>query len=101
MKDEFAPDLLTLTDEDGKELEFEILDIIETEDGRFYALLPTFETEDDEDDGGYYILKEEEIDGEMQLSEVDDEELLDSLAEIFDAHFEEFYSGEDDEEPVE
>ena len=31
MKDEFAPDLLTLTDEDGKELEFEILDLIETE----------------------------------------------------------------------
>lgn len=101
MKDEFAPDLLTLTDEDGKELEFEILDIIETEDGRFYALLPTFETDDEEDDGGYYILKEEEIDGELQLSEVDDEQLLDSLAEIFDAHFEEFYGDEDGEEPEE
>ncbi len=101
MQDDFAPDLLTLTDEDGKELEFEILDIIETEEGRFYALLPTFEADDDDDDGGYYILKEEEIDGEMQLAEVEDEALLDSLAEIFDQHFEEFYNEEDDEEETE
>lgn len=96
MNDDFAADLLTLTDDEGKELEFEILDIIENDDGRYYALLPTFETEDD-DDGAYYILKEEEFDGELQLAEVEDEALLDALAEQFEERFAEIYP-EDDEE---
>lgn len=97
MADDFSADLITLTDEDGNELEFEILDEIDTDDGHFFALLPTFETENDED-GGYYILKEEEIDGEMELAEVEDEDMLDSLAAIFEQHFEELYNEDDSEE---
>lgn len=97
MSDDFSANLITLTDEDGNELEFEILDEIDTDDGHFFALLPTFETDSD-DDGGYYILREEEIDGEMELAEVDDEELLDSLAGIFEQHFEELYNEDEEEE---
>lgn len=95
--DEFAADLLTLTDDEGVEMEFQILDQIETEDGTFMALLPVEEAEDEDENGSYYILKEElDEDGEPMLAEVEDEELLDRLAEIFQAHFEEMYGDEEE-----
>ena len=82
--DEFAADLLTLTDDDGVETEFQILDQIDTDEGHFMALLPVEEA-DDEDENG-----------EPMLAEVEDEALLDRLAAIFEAHFDEMYA--DDEE---
>ena len=48
MNEDFSADLLTLVDEDGQEHEFEILDVIENDDGVFYALLPTFEDPQEE-----------------------------------------------------
>ena len=95
--DNFAADLLTLTDEEGIEMEFQILYQIDTEEGHFLALLPVEEADDEDENGAYYILKEEiDENGESMLAEVDDEALLDRLAEIFQAHFDEMY-GEDDE----
>ena len=95
--EEFAPDLLTLTDDEGVEMEFQILDQIDTDEGHFLALLPVEEADDEDENGSYYILKEEEDeDGEPMLAEVEDEELLDRLAEIFQAHVDEMY-GEDEE----
>lgn len=44
-------------------------------------------------EGTYYIFEAIEEDGEQQLAEVEDEELLDRLAEIFEKHFEELYEG--------
>ena len=79
--EEFEVDLITLIDDEGKEHEFEILDVIENDGRLFYALLPTFEdpTASIESEGTYYIFEAIEEDGEEQLAEVEDEELLDSL----------------------
>ncbi len=97
MTDDYSADLLTLVDEEGKEHEFEILDVIDNEDGCFYALLPTFETAEEkvEAEGTYYIFEAVEENGEQQLAEIEDEALLDSLAAQFESRFEELY---DDEE---
>lgn len=99
MNEDFSADLLTLVDEDGQEHEFEILDIIENDDGCFYALLPTFDDpqEQVESEGTYYIFQAFEEDGEQQLAEVEDEELLDRLAAVFEQHFEELFDAEDGE----
>ena len=95
--DEFAADLLTLTDDDGVETEFQILDQIDTDEGHFMALLPVEEADDEDENGSYYILRDEEDEnGEPMLAEVEDEALLDRLAAIFEAHFDEMYA--DDEE---
>ena len=95
--DEFAADLLTLTDDDGVETEFQILDQIDTDEGHFMALLPVEEADDEDENGSYYILREEEDEnGEPMLAEVEDEALLDRLAAILEAHFDEMYA--DDEE---
>ncbi len=101
MDQDFSADLISLLDEDGKEWKFEILDEIDNDDGVFYALLPAFDDPQDalETDGSYYIFELIEEDGEEQLAEVEDEELLNKLSEIFESHFEEMY--EDDEESEE
>ena len=36
-KDEYDPDIVTLSDDDGKEYTFEVLDAIETDTGRYLA----------------------------------------------------------------
>jgi uncharacterized protein YrzB (UPF0473 family) len=98
MNDEYGADLLTLVDDEGEEHEFEILDVIDNDDGCFYALLPTFETPQDKVDaeGTYYIFEAIEENGEQQLAEVEDEALLDKLAELFESRFEELYDSEDE-----
>ena len=100
MNDEYGADLLTLIDDEGEEHEFEVLDVIDNEDGCFYALLPTFDTPQDKVDaeGTYYIFEAIEEDGEQQLAEVEDDVLLDHLAELFESRFEELYDSDEDEE---
>ena len=97
MNDEYGADLLTLIDDEGEEHEFEVLDVIDNDDGCFYALLPTFEDPQQkvEAEGTYYIFEAIEEDGEQQLAEVENEELLDKLAELFEGRFEELYDDED------
>lgn len=96
--DEQELDLLTLIDDEGNEHEFEILDAIETEEGCFYALLPTFAEPDNALDAEtYYIFEVIEENGEEQLAEVEDEALLDKLAEIFEARFDELFESADEE----
>lgn len=98
MNDDYGADLLTLVDEEGKEHEFEILDVIDNEDGCFYALLPTFETPEErvDADGTYYIFEAIEENGEQQLAEIEDEELLEKLAAQFESRFDELYDDDDD-----
>ncbi|HHV31366.1 DUF1292 domain-containing protein [Caproiciproducens sp. LBM24188] len=102
MNDDYGADLLTLVDEEGKEHEFEILDVIENEDGCFYALLPTFETPEEkvQSQGTYYIFEAIEEDGEQQLAEIEDEALLDKLAAQFESRFEELYDDDYDEDDI-
>ena len=99
MNEEFGPDLLTLVDDDGNQHEFLVLDVIDNEEGCFYALQPTFEEPGDVVDAEdtYYIFEAIEEDGEEQLAEVEDEELLDRLAEIFESRFDELYDDQDDD----
>lgn len=99
MNDEYGADLITLVDDEGEEHEFEILDVIDNEDGCFYALLPTFETPQEKVDaeGTYYIFEAVEEDGEQQLAEVEDEALLDRLAELFESRFEEMYDSDEED----
>lgn len=96
MDKDFAPDLITLVDDENVEHNFEILDTIENDKGLFYALYPVFDEPQDavEDDGEYYIMEVIDDNGEEQLAEVEDDDLLDELAEIFEARFEKLFSEE-------
>lgn len=100
VNNEFAADLITLVDEEGTEHEFEILDVIENEKGCFFALSPTFESPEEEIDfsGTYFIFEEIETDGEKQLAEVEDDQLLDELAKQFEDRFEQLYEFDEDDQ---
>ena len=76
--DEEFSNIIVLNDENGNEVQFEFLDLIEYESEQFVVLLPVLE-EGQEDDGEVVILKvddsEENADEESYVS-VDDEETL-------------------------
>ncbi len=98
MDNEFAADLITLIDEDGIEHTFEILDIIENDDGCFYALLPNNQNNDISDNSSYYIFEAIDENEEQVLAEVEDDILLNKLADIFESHFEDFYNHNENNE---
>ena len=55
---EMTPDIYTLVDEEGNEQAFELLDVMELEDDRYFALIPYYENPEEslEDDGDLVIL---------------------------------------------
>ena len=53
----FGNDIITLVDDDGKEYAFEVLDAIETDDGRYLAMLPYYtDAKEKLDDSGELVL---------------------------------------------
>ena len=82
--------LITLSDEDNNEYEFEVLDEIDYKDGHYYALMPTFDLPDQDIESGSTYMNFEAVEdenGDPQLAEVEDEDLLDEIAEIFENNF--------------
>ena len=80
--------LITLNDEEGQEVKFEFLDLVELDDEEYVVLLPVVE-EGQEEDGEVVILKLEdtEDDEEESYVSVDDEEVLNKVFEIFKEKF--------------
>lgn len=93
MDNGYEADLITLIDDEGEQHEFEIIDEMENDDGHFMALVPTRQAPDEMamDAETYYIFEVIEEDGEEQLQEVEDDALLDKLADIFETRFNEAY----------
>ena len=89
MTNEFSPDIITLIDDDGKEHIFFFFYTIENEKGCFYALFP--KSNNSESDANYYIFELLEESDEPLLAEVQDDKLLNELAETFESHFEDLY----------
>ena len=81
--------VVILNDEDGNEVKFEFLDLVELDDEEYVVLLPVT-AEGEEDDGEVVILKvedtDEESDEESYVS-VEDEETLNKVFEIFKEKF--------------
>ena len=96
----YDANLISLLDDEGNEYEFEIIEDLEYDDRHFYALAPLFEIPDEEDSESVYMIFEDIIDenDEPQLAEIDDEELLDTLGELFEKKFEAAFEEYDDEE---
>ena len=81
-------DIFTLTDEDGKEIEFELIAQCERNDTKYFAMIPMDEDQkDDSDICEYVILKLAVDNGEEVLVTVDDDDELDDIADYFDDLF--------------
>lgn len=88
--DEELDNVIVLNDEDGNEVKFEFLDLVELDDEEYVVLLPILENEDAEDDGEVVILKLEDTDedsDEESYVGVEDEEILNRVFAIFKEKF--------------
>lgn len=97
MSEDFGPDFLTVTDEDGNELTLEYVDTLVHNGQTYTAFFPAVEEGADEDaaDYGLVILKTIVENGEELLSTLDSEEELEEVYELF---AEQLYEDEEDED---
>ena len=84
MSDEFGPSFITLTDEDGNDIELEYVDALEHEGQTYMAFFPAVEDEADEEseDYGLVILKSVTENGEELLEGVEDDDIADAVFNI-------------------
>ena len=81
--------IVILNDENGNEVRFEFLDLVELDDEEYVVLLPIAE-EGEEEEGEAVILKVEDVDEESDEESyvsVDDEDTLNRVFEIFKEKF--------------
>ncbi|MBQ4119110.1 MAG: DUF1292 domain-containing protein [Clostridia bacterium] len=90
---EYNPDIITLSDDDGKEYTFEILDAIETDEARYLALLPTYDDPQKllEADGELVIVKVGEENGEEYFYEIEDDDEYETIADAFVDRLEDYF----------
>ena len=85
MENEELDNIVILNDEDGNEVQFEFLDLVELDDEEYVVLLP-ITGEGEEDEGEVVILKLEDTDedsDEESYIGVDDEDILNKVFAIF------------------
>ena len=87
MNDEFGPNFVTLTDDEGNDIELEYVDALEHNGTTYMAFFPVVEEdgedEENEEEYGLVILKSQMENGEEFLVTVDDEEEIDKVYDLF------------------
>jgi len=81
MSEEFGPNIVTITDEDGNDIELEYVDALEYNGTTYMAFFPVAEEgeEENEEDYGLVILKSSVENGEEFLVTIDSDEELDAV----------------------
>ncbi len=89
--------IIVLNDENGNEVQFEFLDLIELDQEEYVVLLPVVE-EGEEDEGEVVILKVEDTDSEDEETyvSIDDEATLNKVFEIFKDKFKDEFNFDED-----
>jgi len=86
-KMEAEVEIYTLQDEDGNELEFELIGTCEKNGTKYFAMIPAGENEGEGEFCEYVILKSVVEDGEESLVSVEDDDEFDDIADYFDDLF--------------
>ncbi len=99
----YNPDIYTLSDENGEESTFELLDTLEENGVIYYAMVPVYDDPADsiKGDAELVVLKLDDSSGEEELVSIDDEEEYERIGGIFLERLENYYDGEDEEEDFE
>lgn len=87
MNDEFGPNFVTLTDDEGNDIELEYVDALEHNGTTYMAFFPVVEEdsedEENEEEYGLVILKSQMENGEEFLVTIDDVEEIDKVYDLF------------------
>ena len=82
MQEEYT-NVITLTDSDGSDVDFEVLDIIPYNDHEYAVLLPVDDESDSPEAVILELLEAEEDNEEDMLQGVEDEEILNAVFNLF------------------
>ena len=96
---DMGADLFTLTDEEGVEQTFELMDTSEDKDGNvYYALVPYYENPEEmvEADTELVILKSEDDGDEETLASIDDDDEYERIGKIFMDRLSEMFDDEEE-----
>jgi uncharacterized protein YrzB (UPF0473 family) len=99
-ENEMEMEIYTLTEEDGKESDFELIGRVDVEGQSYVALAPLdLDIDDEDEEGGFVILKVVEEDGDEVFVTIDDDDEFDRIADIFEDELMQDmdYDGDDDE----
>lgn len=94
MEDQYGSDFITISDEDGKEYELEVLSTLEYNGCSYMAVIPAAQ-EGEVEDYGVSILKSTEEDDEPILSVIEDAE---ELQAVYDLIMDQLYEVEEEDE---
>ena len=87
MSEDFGPNFVTLTDDEGNDVELEYVDALEFNGTTYMAFFPVMEEdseeEENEEEYGLVILKSQMENGEEFLVTVDDEEEIEKVYDLF------------------
>ena len=95
--EEEEDNIITLTDEDGNEENFELLDAIDLEGNTYVVLLPAAPADDAEDSDEVLILQQVGSDDpdEDTFESVEDDEVLKKVYDLFKERFKDEFEFED------
>ena len=85
MNEDLGPTFVTIVDEEtGEEIELEFVDALEYQGVVYRAFFPVVEEgAEEEEEYGLIILKAEDVDGTEYLTQVEDEEELNAVYDLF------------------
>jgi len=75
--------IITMVDEDGEKVDFELVEIIELDENKYALLAPIGDEED------AYVYRIEMLDGKEQYIAVEDEEEFEKVLEEYESTFDE------------
>lgn len=94
MQEEYQPDLVSLSDDEGNEYNFEVLDSYDENDTQYVAMTPYAEEGeqlDEEMDGSLVIMKVVEENGENYFVEIEDDDEYERVANEFVTRLQDYY----------
>ena len=94
MEQQYGDDFISITDEDGKEYELEVLAELEHDGSRYLALVPAGSGDDEAEDLEVSILKSVEENGEELFGSIDDDDELDK---VYNYYMQEIFADEDED----
>ena len=98
MLEEATPDLLTLEDEDGQEVTFEVIDATDVNGTRYLAVIPYQEDPESLQEDAELILMRIGTDDEGEYMDiVDDDEELITVGKVFEERLRAMYDIDDSE----
>lgn len=89
--EEYQPDLMTLEDEDGNEVTFEVIDALDHKGVHYLAVVEYTENEENAEDAQLVILSVGEDDEGEYLDVVEDDETLLEVSKLFEQRLSDDY----------